>query len=949
MNSNPSFTSRSAVALALALSAIAAHAQEAASEGEEVLQEVSITGSRIVTPAGYQSPTPLTVINSDELFSKTANTSLRESLNTIPVFGTGYSTTTGNMVPSSNLAGISSIEMRNLGVLRTLVLLDGQRAVGSVSNGQVDVDNFPDQLIKSVEVVTGGASAVYGSDAVAGVVNFILDRDFTGVKGEVSGGMTDYGDAENYKVSVAGGFPFAAGRGHVLLSAAMLDNNGVVNGTGRPWGRTTHLYIANPAYTATNGLPEFILRDDVFLSQATHGGLITSGPLKGIAFGEGGTPYQFNYGIGLARDAFMAGGDYLSTRTDDAYSLQPEQDRQNVFTRVSFDITDNLNVYGMFSRGTNSTSGIAFPHYQVGAGPTVLSGNPFIPASVQALMTAQSLPSIRIGTMNYDMPFVTTDTNRSLNRYVVGAEGKFDTWGKTWSWNSYVQIGETKSDVYTNNVRNNARYTLALDAVRNPANGTIVCRSTLTNPGNGCVPWNPLGTGVNTQAAIDYLLGTAYSEQSTRQDVYSASITGKPFDNWAGPVSFALSAEYRKEHATVEPDPIGAVSGWHSGNHQYLNAGYHVKEAALETLIPLASGMRFLDSWDLSAAARVTDYEVSGQVETWKVGTTYAVTPGLRFRATLSRDIRAPNISELFQSQTIGLISTLDPLTGVNTTHNRTQSGNPDLKPEKADNFTIGFAAQPSFVPGLSFSVDYWKTKVEDAIRLIPAADIVRLCYLGYSQLCPNITRNPAGFIDTVNQSNFNLASQDASGLDIEANYRFPLSTLIESVPGSLSTRLLVSKYYKNISDDGVTNPIDAIGSANQPDLIGNASMTYTVDRFSVGLTARYIADSVIATNAIECQTGCPTSTEAFRTYDDIDLKGATYLDLSTSYRLDSLFGNDSASGRLYFNIRNLENKDPELIPSVGTTSINYIYSRSNGGRWDKLGRVYRIGLDFKF
>ena len=946
MSLKPSCTLRYTLALALAMNgATQAIAQEAS---EEPLEEVAITGSRIRSAAGYESPTPLTVIDSDELFANTANSSLRETLATVPVFGVGYSTTTGNMIPSSNVAGISSVEMRNLGLLRTLVLFDGQRSVGAIATGQVDIDNFPEQLVKSVEVVTGGASAVYGSDAVAGVVNFILDRKFTGVKGEASGGITDYGDSLNYKIAMSAGTPFAGGRGHLLLSGEIVDNNGVYYGVGsRAWGPTTREYLANPAYTPTNGLPEYIVRDDVFLSNATHGGLITSGPLKGTAFAEGGRPYQFNYGIGLPRDFFMAGGDYRSTLTYDAYSLVPTQKRENLFSRVSFDITDNFNVYAQFSRGVSSGEGIAVPHYQAGNGPLVLSGNPFIPASVQARMTALNLPNIRIGTMNYDMPFVTTDTTRGANRYVVGMEGMFAAIGTDWSWSSYAQIGKTSSIQATNNARNNARYTLALDAVTGPR-GQAVCRSTLTDPTNGCVPWNPMGLGVNTQAARDYILGTAYSLQSTRQDVYAASITGKPFENWAGPVSFALSGEYRKEHASVNPDPLSRVAGWHAGNHQFLDAGYRVKEAAIETLVPLASGMRFLDNWDLSAAFRKTDYEISGGVNTWKLGSTYAVTPELRFRATVSRDIRAPNISELFQAQNIGLTTTFDPVTNATVQHGRTQSGNAALKPEEADNFTAGIVLQPQFAPGLNVSVDYWKTEIKDAIRLIVAADIVRLCYLGYTSLCPGITRDANNAITNVNQQNYNLASQDASGLDLEASYRFRVDSLMKSVPGDVSLRLLASKYFENISDDGVTEPVDAIGGVNQPDLIATAALTYTLDKFSTTLTARYLADSVTSTTAVECETNCPTSTEAHRTYNEIDLPGATYFDLSLAYRLESLFGGDSASGRIFLNIRNLENEDPALIPSVGTTNVFYLYSRT-GGRYDKLGRTYRLGMDFKF
>jgi outer membrane receptor protein involved in Fe transport len=958
--------------LALALQGTAKAAESASGDEEQVLEEVSVTGSRISAPAGYEAPTPLTVLSTDELLGESANASLKDSLQSLPVFaGGGYSTSQGSGVPSFNQAGVSSVEMRGLGITRTLVLLDGQRSVGSLANGLVDTDNFPQQLIKRVEVVTGGASAVYGSDAVAGVVNFILDRDFTGVKGEISGGQTQYGDAENWKLSLAGGFPFAGGRGHVLLSGETTDNNGVKGGT-RDWEWTTKQYIINPAYAAGNGQPEYVTRDNASIAVATHGGIISFGPLRGVAFGEGGTPYQFNYGEGVLRDTLMAGGDYRSTLTADGWTYLPSQERKNVFARVAFDVTDHFNVFGQFSRGVNSTDGVAFPHYMIGSqtsspapssggfasGVLVLSGNPFIPASVQAQMTAKNVAYFRVGTMAYDLPFVTTTTSRGINRFVLGGEGDFDLVGNNWKWNAYAQFGRTKGNTQTNNARNKARFDEALDAVRGP-NGTIVCRSTLTNPNNGCVPFNAMGTGVNDQAALDYILGSAYDYQTVSQDVYAASVTGVAFDNWAGPVSVALSAEYRKEAATVVPDPIATVSGWHSGNHQPLDASTHVSEAAIEVLFPLLMDKPFARQWDLSAAYRYTDYQISGGVNTWKFGTTWTPVSGLRFRGTVSRDIRAPNISDLFQAQNFGLGAITNPWSNAANTIDRVQEGSPNLTPEIADTFTVGLVFQPEFAPGLGISVDYWSTKVKDAIALISANNVPSLCFQGWTDLCSWISWDPnagapfssTGIITKARQGNFNMASQKARGIDVEASYRFPLAALADSLPGSISMRLIGSRNLENFTEDGLASTInvDSIG-AGVPKINLTAGIDYTLGQFTGGIATRYFSDTVTSNTAIECQTGCPTSTATNRTYDNIQRDGGLYFDLSLAYKLDSLFGRDSDS-RLFFNVRNITNKDPELTPATGGDLQSYIYGRSGSGnsRWDLLGRTYRIGLDFKF
>jgi iron complex outermembrane receptor protein len=909
--------------------------------------EVLVTGSRIIRD-GYDTPTPVTIVDA-ETFARSANSSFADVLHTTAAFSGGQTIRAGADVPSSNQAGIAGVALRHLGGNRTLVLLDGQRSVPATSTGVVDTNTFPQQLIARVETVTGGASAVYGSDAVAGVVNFVLDRKFTGFKGELSGGSTTYGDGRNWKLALASGSPFAQGRGHLLLSGEWIDDDGIVNGNGpRAWARTARNYYVNPDYDGSNGQPEFLLADDVFLSQATHGGIITSGPLRGTAFGPGGTPYQFNYGAGVARDNFMSGGDYRSTLTYDAYSLAPSQKRHNVFLRLAYDVTDRLNAFVQLSRGVSQTYGIAFPHYQVGAGPLVLSGNPFIPASVQQRMDELGVESFRIGTMNYDMPFVAVDTMRSANRYVLGAEGSVDVLNTQWTWNAYAQLGETSSDYNTRNVENTFKYALALDAVRDPDTGAIVCRSTLTDPTNGCVPWNPMGIGVNSDEARRYLLGTAHADQTTRQIVYAASITGKPFSNWAGPISLALSGEYRKEEATVDSDPLARMGGWRSGNLQPLDAGFHVAEAAVETLVLLASKTPLADYWDLSAAFRATDYEISGSVETWKVGMTYSPIPGVRFRGTISRDIRAPNINELFQELNIGLTATYDPVTNTTPTHGRTQRGNLNLKPEKADSMTVGVVFQPSFVPGLSLSADYWDIDLKDAVTLIGGSQTINLCYGGRPDLCSKITR-VNGVITTVEQGNYNLARQKASGIDVDATYSFPLSALVRNAHGEMLFRLNGTRYIENVTDDGISPPDDSVGTvAGVPATVLTASIACELKDLQMSLSVRSFSGVVADNDYIECQTDCPESTVHRRTFDRLGIPGGTYFDAAVSYRLPGALGG-SGDTRVFFNVRNLFNEDPELTPQIGTSGLGYLYSRSQNGRWDKLGRIFRAGLVYRF
>lgn len=938
-------------------------------EKPEAIAEVTVTGSRIATRPGYESPTPLTVLNAAELLGNSANADVKDSLQELPVFaGGGYDTTYGAGVPSFNSAGVSTIEMRNLGITRTLVLLDGMRAVGSLANGLVDVDTFPQQLIKRVEVVTGGASAVYGSDAVAGVANFILDHDFTGIKGEISGGETTYGDGQNGKLSLAAGFKFAGGKGHVLLSGE-ITNQDSVGGGARPWNFTMHEYILNPAYAPGNGAPQYISSNDAFLATATKGGLIAYGPLMGVAFGPGGTPYKFNYGTHVPGDVFMAGGDAASTLTSDAYSLLPAQRRRNLFGRVSYDITDHVNVYVQVAYATNWTDGIAFPQYQVATSPTagvlVQSGNPFIPASVQAQMTALGLSSFRVGTMEYDLPWVTAETNRTTGRYVLGATGDFDLIGKNWKWDVYANIGRTFGHTYTNNSRNNANYALALDAVTDPSTGAVICRSTLTHPNNGCVPFDPLGTGVNSQAAINYVTGTAYDYQSVSEDDYAASVTGDLFQGWAGPISLALSAEHRREAAEDIPDPIATVAGWSSGNHQYLDASTEVSEGAIETLVPLLKNEFLAKTLDLSAAYRFTDYQLSGTANTWKLGTTWTPTSGIRLRGTVSRDIRAPNISDLFQAQNYGLGAVINPWSGLSNVINRVQLGSPQLVPEVALTKTYGIVLEPTFAPGLGISIDYYDTVVKNAIGLVSANDVPDLCYenmqKGSNTLCSWITWDPnagppfsaTGVITQAQQGNFNMASQTVRGVDIEASYNFSLSSIANGLPGAVVLHAIGTRAIENFTDDGNPDTLDfeTVGAVI-PKLRLDSSIGYTVGKFTGEVANRFFTGTVSSNAYIQCETNCPVSNTVQTTFDNIHTKPtASYFDLSLAWTLDTLFGHETDS-RIFFNIRNIFNKDPPLIPSIGgAANLPYIYSRTSASNatYDILGREFRAGIDFKF
>lgn len=910
------------------------------------LTEVVVTGSRILRD-GYEAPTPLTIVGA-EVLQQSASSNIGDALRTMPGFSGGITPTSGVGTPSSLGAGLNTLDLRAMGSNRTLILIDGQRTVTSRIDGAIDINNIPQQLVSRVDVVTGGASAVYGSDAVSGVVNFILDKEFTGVKGEFSSGMTSYGDDEDYKIALTAGTPFADGRGHFIISGEHFEKTGIHQNR-RSWNQGGRGIIRNPNYDAQNhnGEPEYFVRDDVSMWY-TKGGIIDRGALQGIAFGQGGTPYMFNFGD-ITSGIFTAGGDWRDTLIrSERKTLDPTSRRNGLFTRLSYDLTDNVEVFAQVAWNSSYDRSNGLTHYQAGNGPTILSGNPFIPASVQEQMTALGLASFHIGSMNYDLPIIGNLAERTTNRNVIGINGTSNFFNTDWTWNAYFQNGVTDISFDVTGVTRRSRRALAVDAVIDPTTGAIVCRSTLTDPNNGCIPYNPMGIGVNGPEAINYLTGgvNAHVDQELSQNVTAASITGEPFSTWAGPVSIALSAEHRTEKAVSEPDEVTSLRDWQAGNFLPLDAKMHVSEAAIEALIPLVSGAFLADSLNLSTAFRATEYSTSGYVSTWKVGMTYSPIADVTFRATRSRDIRAPNLGDLYQQNVTGFNGGYDPFTQTTPTFLVSVNGNPNLKPEIGDTTNVGVVLQPSFAPGLSLAVDLWNIKLSDALATPSFNQILQFCYEGQAEYCSNISRTD-GVVTGLIQSPFNMAVQETRGIDFEASYRLPLSSINAALPGDLGLRLYVTKYLKNYIDNNLSTPYDSVGenrAGAPPDWNATGRLEYSLDRFSASLTARAMSSGTMYHNYVSCEMDCPISTLDNPTIDSNKLDGFVYLDAGLSYDLDV----GAARAEVFLNIRNLLNKDPEIVPN-NIEAFIYGGELTNVLKYDFLGRIYRAGVRIQF
>jgi len=921
---------------------------------------IIVTGTRIVSD-GFSQPTPTTVVSADD-FQASPTSNIADFVNELPALSGTVTPSVANASTSAGSAGQNFLDLRGLDASRTLVLLDGRRVVPTATSGSTDINNIPSELVSRVDVVTGGASAAYGSDAVAGVVNFVLDTDYTGIKGNVEGGISSRGDGETLKSSLSFGAQIGE-RLHVLLSgmASYSAEIDFFDREKRKWNTGTRK-LANPAYISqveTPDIPALLTYDNVNNSLSAAGGLITSGPARGIQFGEGGVPSQFDFGTPII-GSFMVGGQYGDTA--DQASFIAGVRMYTAFGRADYDITDSITAFAQFNYGNSLGTGSGAPERRFG-NVSIKSDNAFLPDDIRELACGDAAPNtecFRFGTDNADLAR-SYDSKRKMalgggrnwirrETYIgtVGLDGDFSS---NWRWNLYYQFG--RSDV-NQQLRNNqilANYDQAVDAVFAP-DGSIVCRSTLTDPDNGCEPLNLFGVGVASQAAKDYVLGT--SKQITRltQQVAEATVQGDLLDLWAGPLAVAFGAGYRKEEVeTPYTDPLSAQGGrvFFAANYQPTEGSYDVKELFGEIALPLARDIPFVQALDLNAALRMTDYSTSGTVFTYKLGGTYRPIDDILIRATWSRDIRAPNLNELFSGGTTGFAPATDPLHG-NTAISVPQAtvGNPNLTPEIAKSLGIGAVYQPGWLPGFSASVDYFHIDLNDAISVIGLQQELDLCASGARpDFCELITRGPGvtGGVEVPDAvlsaivAPVNIASVTTSGFDIELAYRQHLSDIVEGWDGTLNLRAVGTNVIEFISDNGLGTVHDSAGETGQPrsglpDWRWKTSLGYSNGPLDLTLYWRHISPGVYSTSFFDNSAGPLTS-------DNNHVDGADYIDLSIQY---SLFGDDD-SVKLTAAVRNLFDQDP---PTVAHTA-SYLYTPYNPSLFDGIGRYFNLGISFDF
>jgi outer membrane receptor protein involved in Fe transport len=990
--------------MALSLCYRPAHGQSAAGTGEanpspsgspdassaaehEELSTIVVSGTRIIS-TGFSAPTPTTMLNAADL-EKSAQPNIFTTITQLPSLQGSTGTNTGTFSTSSGQQGLSSFSLRGLQAIRTLTLLDGQRVVGANVTGVPDISQFPQLLIKRVDVVTGGASASYGSDAVGGVVNFITEKHFEGFKGQAQGGITTYGDDGQFLLGAAAGHAFFDDRLHVEGSVEYDHENGVPAGGfgenaphGRKWFQATTLLNTN---NFKNGLPQYVYANHAQSTTYSKYGLISAGPLQGTAFDANGTPYPFLYGsdgvpvkdkagtVSGCYTGFCAGGDN-SGAVGIGASLVSALARLDGYTRIGWSLNEDNEIYATVNVAQVKSSNQPNPGAQR-SGLTIQCSNAYLPASIQASCAQDGITSFSYGVDNAMLPNPFVHTDRVQERFVLGAEGKLNVVGTDWHYDAYYEHGANTTDIDVDTIPLNPHYNKAIDAIS--LNGQIVCADPVARA-NGCAPINIFGDFTPSAAALAYVdpVNGPFQHTHQTQDAASVAINGDPVSLWAGPLSVAFGAEYRREYYRVIADPYGngvspwspyssaypadpvvATSGanWYAGNYHDGTGQYHVTEAFLETNLPFIDSA-MIGKANLNLAGRWTDYSTSGVVYTWKIGGTWQ-TPyePLRLRAVLSHDVRAPNLSELFAAPVSTTIPSFNnPFTNSSITIIQNQIGNTALKPESARNLEVGLVfSRPEFLPGFSASIDYYKIEINDVISTLTAQQQVNFCFAGLQQYCSTFNLAPtSGSTPYVNIQQFNLASIHTRGIDLEASYQMSPGTF--HIPGTLTVRALATHIINYLQNPGIPGvgglppppPTQLAGqntgsNSNTPYWKALAIQSWDFRNVGIDVTERYVSAGVFGHQYVVCQSNCPIYPNANAANNNPSINynhmaGAFYVDLGARYSVtDKLTA--------FVKVDNAFDRDP--VPSPQTNTGLDV----NPAIYDTIGRVYRAGIRYNF
>jgi iron complex outermembrane recepter protein len=934
--------------------------------GSAPLQELVVTGSHI-TRTGYDSPQPVTSISSASL-EAAAPANIMDFAVTVPALAGSTTVNNSSGALSNGEAGVAALNLRNLGTARTLVLVDGQRWVPSTIEGLVDINTIPQSLITGIDVTTGGASAAYGSGAVGGVVNFILDKKFTGVKADYQYGEYQLYDSPQNKFALTAGTGFADGRGHVLFSGEVFGEQGNLNSVPE-YDQNGYFSMPNTATNIAAGGPQVLVGPHMGLSTLTPGGLITSGPLKGTYFGvvgANGVPSvnQLAYGSPV-NGQWMQGGDWQYTDSSQFghTALIPRQRRDSTFGRLSFDLNDSTEVYTELSWARYH--GFSYYDAPTTTGIPISINNPFLPKSVVSQMQAANVTSFTMNTSNAYFGAAASDTVRTSERANFGVDGSFHVFGQTWKWDAHALIAQTADIEELPGTYSNANFSNAINAITGP-DGTPVCAAAAARAA-GCVPLNIFGVNpAQSTAARAYVLGDPTRHEWLQLDEGAADFSTNDFAGWAGPISLAIGAEGRREAVTgnvpAQYDPTFG-NYWKYGNYVATHGSYTVAEGYVETLIPLLSGLNF------NGAARYTSYSTSGGTDSWKLGLTYSPIRDITFRATRSADIRAGNLAELFSPGTARTNSVTNDFDNNNSLlFVQKLEGSTQVQPETAKTDVVGVVFQPRVVPGLQASVDYYSIKIDNVISDLSAQQEVDTCYQQHIQkYCQNLLLNGFGLGNSgastpvIVQVYENLYRLSEKGMDFEASYLVDLSSLWSPL-GQLTFHAIATHYINYTTNNGVT-AINLAGSNSPgsgstgtgvtPNWISRLEAMYTKDSWSFDVVSRIVSPGNLNDASdiyVQCSANCKAGTGVYKTSNVTSVPGQIVFDGTITKKLDL---SDGARANVYLMVRNLLNRQPPVIAGLSGTSYGAenvpAYPQTNTSLYDYLGREFSLGVKVQF
>jgi len=916
----------------------------AADDDELELEEVVVTGSRIPR-ADLVSNSPLSVITAEQ-FQITGTVETEALLNTMPQIVASNSSTTNN--PGN---GTATINLRNLGTSRTLVLVNGRRFVGSSASGVVDINNISPALIERVEVVTGGASAVYGSDAMAGVVNFIMKKDFEGLVANASYGISQHGDSDRLNFDITAGTNFADDRGNITFTANYFKRSQTLASE-----RDFALFSNNESNSvaACEGAPPCLIQGG---SSRIPEGRFSGG-------GVSPSPVIFQNDGGVRKFVFA----------NDAFNFQPFNNLQLPLERwqaaanLNYQITDEINFFSEFNFAHNEINRTLAPTPFNENGFSLDTRNPFLSdAQRTALQTGLDTAAGEfIVTGNFRRRMleadsrVSTDT-RTMFRFVTGFQGDLTD---NITWDLFYNFGSNEN---TQRQDGNIVISKMQQGLLVDPNNPNQC----ANTSGGCLVLNPFGEGNMTQEMIDFVTTGATNLTGVTQQQAGFNMAGSALELPAGDLGFAVGLEWRKEEAKFTPDTFlasGDIDGFNAGKP--TEGDFNVKEIYVETIVPILADMPGVEYLGLEAGVRFSDYSTAGSVTSYKIGGEYSPIEDLKFRGLFQRAVRAPNIQELFGGLSNGFpggtdfcnfgpdrsqaeadfcvdvlgvpASVIDTFFQSDSQFEAIFGGNPDLGVESSDTWSIGFVYQPSQVEGLTVTADLYSIQIENAISTFGGglSSTFAACNADLSALnkfcVPLMTRDPlSGELDSPELLDDNIGAFTSKGVDYNVSYSHDLEEM-----GTLD--LSVSGVYviETITQASPIVPaVDCAGFVDVRGLCGRADpktriitqAQHNIGDFTTNIRWRYMSAVQHGLFAEAEANGTPDPTLAVP-----GTSAKSYFDLGFAYRFSDTY-------RLTLNINNVLDQQP---PELGSASGQH---NTDASVYDTIGRRFQIGLRATF